>query len=108
MAPRKKYYRRILRNVLFVLIFLCISLFIGTAGYHWLGGLHWVDSFLNASMILAGMGPVDTLTNDNAKLFASFYAIFSGVAFLSMVAVLIAPVFHRFMHRFHLQEDDNK
>ncbi|MCY2925510.1 MAG: hypothetical protein NT031_08730 [Planctomycetota bacterium] len=71
-------------------------------GYHGTEGLSWLDSFLNASMILAGMGPVDTLRTDGGKLFAGLYAIFSGVVFLTMCAVLLAPVIHRFLHRTHL------
>lgn len=86
-----------------------VSLFIGVAGYHWLAGQGWVDSLLNASMILAGMGPVAVLTTDAAKIFASAYAIYSGVALLSIVAVLLTPLYHRFLVRFHLEmygEDD--
>jgi hypothetical protein len=78
------------------------SLFLGVVGYHVFAGLTWIDSLLNASMILTGMGPVDRLTGTGAKLFASGYALFSGVAFLSSVGVLVAPVVHRFLHRFHL------
>ena len=72
------------------------------AGYHCFGNLPWVDSFLNASMILTGMGPVDRMETDAGKLFSSFYALFSGVAFLTFVAVLFSPLYHRFMHKFHL------
>ena len=65
------------------------------------------STLVNASMILAGMGPVDLLPNNGAKIFASFYAIFSGVVFLGAVGVLFAPLFHRFLHRFHLELDDD-
>ncbi len=68
-----------------------------------LAGLSWIDSLLNASMILGGMGPVDLLTTVPAKLFASFYALFAGVAFLAIAGVLIAPIAHRFLHRLHLE-----
>lgn len=78
------------------------SLALGVLGYHIVAGLSWLDSLVNASMILTGMGPVDAMTTDGAKLFASFYALFSGVAFLTIVAVLLAPAVHRFLHRFHL------
>jgi len=71
-------------------------------GYHLVAGLSWIDALVNASMILTGMGPVDQMTSVGAKLFASFYALFSGVAFLTSVAVLLAPAVHRFLHRFHL------
>ena len=74
-------------------------------GYHFLEGLSWLDALLNASMILSGMGQVTTLQTTAGKLFASFYALFSGVAFLTTVGVLLAPVFHRFLHKFHLEFD---
>lgn len=79
------------------------SLGLGTAGYHSFVGLPWLDALLNAAMILTGMGPVDPLTTTGAKLFAVSYALFSGVVFLTLVAVLFAPVAHRFLHRFHLE-----
>lgn len=83
------------------LVLFCLG--IGAIGYHALAHLGWIDSFLNASMILSGMGPVDPLPSAAAKIFATCYAIFSGVAFLSIVGVLLAPVLHRFLHRFHLE-----
>jgi hypothetical protein len=104
--PSKRHFiRKFLKSILFANIFLAVSLFIGMAGYHWISGLTWIDSLLNASMILTGMGPVNPMPNDAAKIFSSFYAIFSGVAFLSMIGVVIAPVAHRFLHKFHLEDD---
>jgi len=82
------------------------SLAAGAIGYHFICGLPWVDSILNASMILTGMGPVDPMRTTAAKLFASAYAIFSGVAFLTIVGVLVAPIIHRYLHRFHLEMDE--
>ena len=85
---------------------LCIlgfSLGLGIAGYHYLGGLNWIDALLNASMILTGMGPVDVLRGNAAKLFASFYALFSGIVFLGVASILVAPFAHRFLHKFHLE-----
>lgn len=82
------------------------SLGLGIAGYHWIGHLAWVDAGLNASMILAGMGPVDPLQGDAAKIFASAYALFSGVMFLSSVGVLVTPVAHRIVHWLHLELAD--
>lgn len=79
---------------------------IGVLGYRWLAGFSWVDSLLNACMILGGMGPVGELPNDAAKIFASFYALFSGLVFISLVALLIGPLAHRMLHRFHLAEED--
>ena len=94
-----------MQNVVLAVVILSVSLFIGVLGYHYLAGLGIVDSIYNASMILAGMGPVAQLTETSAKLFASFYAIYSGVALLTTVAVLLAPIAHRMMHKFHLRED---
>lgn len=102
LLTRKQFLRRQLNYTLFSLLILVFSIGIGTAGYHVFGRLGWVDSFLNASMILTGMGPVDKMDTDAAKLFASFYALFSGVMFLTFVGVLFAPVYHRFLHRFHI------
>jgi hypothetical protein len=75
----------------------------GVVGYHSIGGLSWIDSLLNASMILGGMGPVDPLHSNAAKLFASFYALFSGLAFVGIASLMIAPFAHRLLHRFHLE-----
>jgi hypothetical protein len=85
-----------------------LALALGIAGYRILGGLGWVDALLNASMILGGMGPVDPITTVGGKLFASFYALFSGIAFLSIAGVLIAPIYHRFLHRFHFDLDEGE
>jgi hypothetical protein len=91
------------------LIVLIFSIGIGTIGYHIWGELAWIDSFLNASMILTGMGPVDHLMTSNGKVFAAFYALFSGISFLTFVAVLFAPIYHRFLHKLHLDiEGDNE
>lgn len=88
------------------LVVVSVSLAIGTVGYHELAGLDWVDSLLNAAMILTGMGEVFPLSTTGAKLFASGYALFSAVVFLVGVGIVITPLFHRFLHRFHLEEDD--
>jgi hypothetical protein len=106
LLPRKQFYKRVLRYAWFAFELLGISLGIGVVGYHYFNDLPWLDSLLNASMILTGMGPIDPMKNDGAKWFASFYAIFSGVAFLSTVAVFLSPIVHRFLHRLHL--DDGK
>ncbi len=89
-------------------VVVAFSLFIGSAGYHFLGDLPWIDSLLNASMILSGMGPVDPLKTTAAKLFATFYALYSGVAFLSIVAILMTPLLHRFLHTFHLEVSEDE
>jgi hypothetical protein len=91
----------------FSLLFIAISLAIGTIGYHHYAKIPWIDAFYNASLILTGMGPVDEMHSDAAKLFASFYALFSGVAFLSTVAVIFAPIAHRLLHILHVPENEN-
>ncbi len=106
LLPRKQFYKRVLRYAWFAFLLLGFSLGIGMIGYHYFNELPWLDSLLNASMILTGMGPIDQMKNDGAKWFASMYAIFSGVAFLSTVAVFLSPIVHRFLHRLHL--DDGK
>ena len=81
---------------------------IGVLGYHHFAGFTWIDSLLNACMILTGMGPVGELPDDTAKIFASLYALFSGLIFISIMAVIIAPVMHRVLHKFHIAEEDFK
>ena len=83
-----------------------LALGLGVLGYHQFGGLPWIDALLNASMILAGMGPVGELHSDGAKLFASAYALFSGLVFISLMALLLLPVVHRVLHKFHLSDED--
>ena len=104
LLPRRQYFVRVLRYAGFAVLLLGISLGTGIIGYHYFNELSWLDSLLNAAMILTGMGPVDPLKNNGAKWFASFYSIFSGVAFLSTVAVFLSPIVHRFLHRIHLDD----
>ena len=80
------------------------SLTLGVCGYHFLAGLAWIDALLNASMILGGMGPVDPVKTTAGKLFASFYALFSGLVIIGVASLLLAPLIHRFLHEFHLEE----
>jgi hypothetical protein len=82
------------------------SLVIGILGYHFLVGLGWTDSVLNASMILGGMGPVDEIPNEGGKIFASLYALYSGLIVLVVAGLSFAPIFHRFLHHFHLAIDE--
>lgn len=83
-----------------------ISLCVGVFGYHIVAGFTWVDSLLNATMILTGMGPVGALSSDAAKIFASGYALFSGVVFITATGILLSPMFHRVLHRFHIEKKD--
>lgn len=104
LLPFPQFVVRVFRYLGFAMLLIGLSLGIGIVGYHYLNDLSWLDSLLNASMILTGMGPVDPMRNDRAKWFASIYAIFSGVAFLSTVAVFLTPIVHRFLHKHHLDE----
>src|SRR5882762_8433413 len=104
LPPRKVFYRRLLRHAYLSLAIVAGSLGIGILGYHFTEGMGWLDSLLNASMILGGMGPVGELKRDAGKWFASIYALYSGVAFLAICGVLFAPVVHRFLHKFHAEE----
>ena len=79
---------------------------VGVLGYRYIAGFSWIDALLNACMILGGMGPVGELPNDSAKVFASLYALFSGLVFIAIMAVLVAPILHRILHRFHVAEED--
>ncbi len=103
---RRAFAIRLAYHGLVSLAIITFALGVGVVGYHMLGHLSWVDSLLNASMILGGMGPVDPLPSDGAKVFASFYALFSGLAFIGITAILLAPVVHRVLHRFHMDDSD--
>lgn len=105
LVPVATFARRMALSFLLLFAVLTAALGLGMAGYHHYADLPWIDSLLNASMILTGMGPIDPMPTDSAKLFASAYALFSGVIFLSSIGLLLAPVFHRILHKFHLDED---
>ena len=85
---------------------IAVGLGMGVLGYRFLAGFTWIDALLNASMILTGMGPVGQLPDATAKIFASLYALFSGLVFISVMALLVSPVVHRMLHRFHIAEED--
>jgi hypothetical protein len=106
LLPRRVFARRMARSLAMAASVVLAWMLIGASGYHTLAHLPWIDAILNASMILSGMGPVDTLTSNPAKIFASAYAVLSGVVFLSTWAILVAPVVHRLMHHFHRRELD--
>jgi hypothetical protein len=103
LLSRAKFLRRVGRHFLAALFVIGFALGIGVTGYHWLGGLNWIDSLLNASMILGGMGPVDPLHSNAAKIFASLYALFSGLAFIGIAGLMLGPFAHRLLHRVHLE-----
>jgi hypothetical protein len=105
LLPRAAFFLRIVWHVLIALGIVLVSLGIGIVGYHEFEGLSWIDATVNAAMILGGMGPMNLLKTNAGKLFASFYALFSGIIFLVAIAVLLAPAVHRFLHRFHIEFD---
>ncbi len=104
LLPFNIFLRRILRNVVIAGAVATAALGIGILGYRFTENLPWIDALLNASMILGGMGPVSELHTTAGKLFASWYALFSGVVFITSAGILVAPLLHRFLHHFHLEE----
>jgi hypothetical protein len=104
LLPTREFAWRVFGSAILALGSLSVCLGLGVLGYHRFARLGWLDSLVNASMILGGMGPVDPVRTTAGKWFESAYAIFSGVAFLTSVGVLLAPIAHRFLHRFHLEE----
>jgi hypothetical protein len=102
LAPLSVFAKRMIFAVLTACGVIAAVLFIGITGYHWLGGLGWVDSVLEASMILGGMGPVNPLKSTAVKLFASAYALFSGLVFIGIMGIVLTPVVHRVLHKFHV------
>lgn len=108
LASRFVFVRRVIKYVLLGMGVCGGALGIGILGYHYIARFSWIDSVLNASMILGGMGPMGDLPNDDAKLFASFYALFSGLVFISVMGIMLAPAAHRALHLFHLDDEDPK
>jgi len=104
ILPPKEFALRVFKYSMFSIGLLIISIGIGIFGYHYIADLNWIDSIYNASMILTGMGPVNEMKTDSAKFFASAYALFSGVIFLSTVAIFFAPFAHRLMHLLRIEE----
>lgn len=102
LHPRKHFFKNLTRSFSIGSGLILISLGIGGVGYHFFGNLEWLSAFLNASMILTGMGPVDPMITPAGKLFAIFYSLFSGITFLIIAGIVFAPVYHRFLHKFHL------
>jgi hypothetical protein len=103
LAPLTVYYGRLLKNFVYMTGILVICLGIGILGYHYTANIPWLDSLHNASMILAGMGPVAAINTIAGKWFSSFYALFSGIAFITNIGFFMAPAVHRFFHRLHLE-----
>jgi hypothetical protein len=106
LPHKKHFYSKLFKSIILGSMFLIFSLTIGVIGYHHFFNIPWLDSLVNASMILTGMGPVDRAETDGAKLFSSIYAIYSGVAFLTSVAIILSPIVHRFLHQFRLDIEE--
>lgn len=106
VAPRAIFVKRIIGSLLVAIGSIIVALAVGIAGYHFIAGFGWIDSLLEASMILGGMGPVNELPDDTSKVFASIYALFSGLFLIAVMGIMLAPVAHRVMHKFHVDEDD--
>ena len=108
LAPIPVFVRRVAMSIGIAAGMSAVALAIGVVGYHWLAGLAWVDAFLDAAMILGGMGPVSTLTTSGAKIFAACYALFSGLMFIGIMGVTLSPLLHRILHHFHADDEDLK
>jgi hypothetical protein len=106
LLPWPRFIRRMILSFLLLVGIVGAALLLGVLGYHYIVRLPWIDAVLNAAMILTGMGPVATMMDTPSKIFASAYALFSGVVFLSSVGIVLAPLFHRILHRFHLDDQE--
>ena len=106
LAPLSVFVTRVVLSLVISGCLVAVALSIGIAGYHYLAGFNWIDSFLEASMILGGMGPINPLPTNAAKIFASVYALFSGLVFIAIMGLVLSPIFHRVLHKFHV--DDNE
>lgn len=108
LAPLSVFVRRMANSIAMAGLLILAALSIGVSGYHWIAGFSWVDSLLEASMILGGMGPVNQLPTTAAKIFASAYALFSGLIFIGMMGIVLMPVAHRLLHKFNIEEGKKK
>ncbi|MBI5215167.1 MAG: hypothetical protein HY960_05390 [Ignavibacteriae bacterium] len=108
LLPKRQFKQRIQGHAIFSLLLLLSSLLLGVFGFHWLAEQAWDDALLNSAMLLGGMGLVGEIHNLAGKLFATFFALFAGIVFLASFTILLVPVFHRFLHKFHLEEQHRK
>ena len=106
LLPRRQFYARMARSAVVALLVIAVALGIGMVGYRAFEPMSWVDAFVNAAMILSGMGPVSQLQTDGGKIFAGGYALFSGIALIAVLGIIFAPVVHRFLHKFHLENKE--
>lgn len=108
LLPLSKFLVRLAGSISVGLLCIAVALGVGMAGYHFSEHMSWLDAFLNAAMILSGMGQVNPLQTVDGKLFAGFYALFSGLAFIAFISIILAPVVHRFLHKFHVEWEREK
>jgi hypothetical protein len=108
LASVGTFRKRIRKSVLTGIVILIISLLFGVVGYHYTGNIPWLDALHNASMILSGMGPVVEIKTVGGKWFSSFYALFSGIVFITNIGIILAPAIHRFFHRMHVQVEKER
>ena len=106
LASLSVFVGRLAKSALLTGILIALALSIGIIGYHQIAGFDWVDSILEASMILGGMGPVNPLITTGAKMFAAGYALFSGLVFIAIMGIILGPFTHRMLHKFHIDEND--
>ena len=106
LAPRSQFRSRLLRNLGAAAVVIAAALGVGMTGYHWIAGMKWVDAYLNSAMILSGMGPIGDLEGSAAKIFAGSYAIVCGLLIFAVAGLVLAPVFHRVLHRFHVEDGE--
>jgi hypothetical protein len=105
VLPRKEFAKRMMRSFGLAMAMIAVSLLAGVCGYHFLEDLPWLDAFLNAAMILGGMGPVDAVKTPGGKFFAGFYALYSGLVVIATAGVLLLPILHRLLHKFHAETE---
>lgn len=108
LAPRKIFVTRLAYSLIMGLTLIFFALLVGMLGYHFIENMAWEDAFLNAAMILSGMGQIAPLNSTAGKLFAGFYALFSGLVFIAIIGLIFAPVVHRFFHKFHVPDEESK
>lgn len=104
--PKKRFIYRLIRSIILALLFITSSLFAGMWGYRYFENMNWLDAYVNAAMILSGMGPIASPKTDAGKLFEGTYALFSGIIFLVSVGIIFAPIFHHFLHKLQIEEED--
>lgn len=103
--PFRRFVLRMILHAAFALVLIAISLLVGVLGYRYYERMSWLDAFVNAAMLLGGMGPMKTDLSDAGKVFAGIYALYAGLAFIAIMSIMVAPVVHRVLHRFHWAEE---